>query len=132
MVAGPGGYYYPAAPAQPMATYGLTPSSVAAPTFVPSAAQAGYGVPLAPTTVGGQASGTMAQESNGMVYYYDSSQLAPPPPQPPAPAPSNGYPIGGYAAAPHNVELGVGHMVTPSPDGYYYPMTAPGPVYYGQ
>jgi hypothetical protein len=78
--------------------------------------------------VGGQQSGTMAQESNGMVYYYDSSQLAPPPPPP-----SNGYAAGGYpAAAAANVDMGVGHMMTPSPDGYYYPLTAAGPVYYSQ
>lgn len=65
----------------------------------------------------------VAQEANGMVYYYDPAQLAPPVntyqqyPTPPSFQPG---------------VMGMGGMVTPSPDGYYYPQTAPGMVYYPQ
>ena len=65
-------YYYP----PPAPTMG--PQSVTAPAFVPGQ-QYSYVVPAAqppaPTEATTQA-GTVAHESNGMVYYYDSSQLA--------------------------------------------------------
>ena len=53
------------------------PSSVAAPPFVPGQ-QYPYVVQAPPTPAAPEAStqaGTVAHESNGMVYYYDSSQL---------------------------------------------------------
>ena len=65
-------YYYP--PPGPA----MGPQSVTAPSFVPGQ-QYSYVVPAAqppaPTEATTQA-GTVAHESNGMVYYYDSSQLA--------------------------------------------------------
>ncbi|KAJ2989994.1 hypothetical protein NUW58_g3175 [Xylaria curta] len=60
----------------------------------------------------------VAQEVNGMVYYYDASQLAPMP-QYTYPA-SQAYPMS---------NVGMNGIVTPSPDGYYYPATG---VYYPQ
>ncbi|KAH6899742.1 CASC3/Barentsz eIF4AIII binding-domain-containing protein [Thelonectria olida] len=65
----------------------------------------------------------VAQEVNGMVYYYDASQLPPP---------VNNYPA--YSAPPNyppNV-MNMGGMMTPSPDGFYYAQQAPGMVYYQQ
>ncbi|CAM1500966.1 Fc.00g101280.m01.CDS01 [Cosmosporella sp. VM-42] len=64
----------------------------------------------------------VAQEVNGMVYYYDASQLPP----------VNNYPT---YSAPQGYQpsiMGMGGMVTPSPDGFYYPQQAPGMVYYPQ
>ncbi|KAI0433550.1 CASC3/Barentsz eIF4AIII binding-domain-containing protein [Xylaria sp. FL1042] len=109
------GYYYPPAPYP-----GTIPPN--ATTFVPgsqpgqqpqsdmgSAQSAGQN-PQNPNLV--------AQEVNGMVYYYDASQL---PPMAPYPYPaSQGYAI---------PNVGMNGMVTPSPDGYYY--STPG-VYYPQ
>lgn len=63
----------------------------------------------------------VAQEVNGMVYYYDASQI-----------PSVNYPS---YSAPQGYQpsvMGMGGMVTPSPDGFYYPQPAPGMVYYSQ
>ena len=63
-------YFYPP-PAGPMA-----PAAATAPPFVPSQP---YFVPSAIPAVAPEATlqpGTVAHESNGMVYYYDSSQLA--------------------------------------------------------
>jgi hypothetical protein len=57
-----------------------------------------------------------------MVYYYDASQIAP----------VNSYPA---YTAPQGYQpsvMGMGGMVTPSPDGFYYPQHAPGMVYYPQ
>lgn len=64
----------------------------------------------------------VAQEVNGMVYYYDASQL-------PSVNPYQQYP----ASQPYQPSvMGMGGMVTPSPDGFYYPQPAPGMVYYSQ
>lgn len=59
----------------------------------------------------------VAQEVNGMVYYYD-------------PASYGQYPTGqGYTPA----NMGAPGMVTPSPDGFYYQQQpAPGMAYYSQ
>ena len=64
-------YYTPPAPS-------MAPPSISAPAFVPGQ-QYPYVVPGAPMVTAGEATtqpGTVAHESNGMVYYYDSSQLA--------------------------------------------------------
>lgn len=58
----------------------------------------------------------VAHEQNGMVYYFDPSQIY---------APVEGYPPASYTVP------GMGGMMTPSPDGYYYPqMPQGGMVYY--
>ncbi|KAG5991753.1 hypothetical protein E4U54_003818 [Claviceps lovelessii] len=67
-------------------------------------------------------SNLVAQEVNGMVYYYDASQIAPVNSYPPYPGPQNYQPG----------VMGMGGMVTPSPDGFYYPQHASGMVYYPQ
>ncbi|RMJ14004.1 hypothetical protein BHE90_008462 [Fusarium euwallaceae] len=67
-------------------------------------------------------SNLVAQEVNGMVYYYDASQLPP----------VNNYPT---YSAPQGYQpsvIGMNGMVTPSPDAFYYPQQAPGMVYYPQ
>ena len=69
---------------------------------------------------GPPSSNLVAQEVNGMVYYYDASQLPP----------SNNYPS---YSAPQGYQpgvMGMNGVVTPSPDTYYYPQ--PGMVYYPQ
>ncbi|KAM0333416.1 hypothetical protein ACHAQA_002077 [Verticillium albo-atrum] len=66
--------------------------------------------------------GMVAQEVNGMVYYYDASQMNPP---------NNfqGYqgPQGYGTGVP-----GMAGMVTPSPDAFFYPQQGPGMMYYPQ
>jgi hypothetical protein len=69
----------------------------------------------------------VAQESNGMVYYYDAAQLYG---AGVYPGPTFTYVASGGAAA-----VGVGRMMSPAPDGYYYhhhhPQAGPGTIYYG-
>ncbi|QPC77417.1 hypothetical protein HYE68_008169 [Fusarium pseudograminearum] len=70
----------------------------------------------------GAGANLVAQEVNGMVYYYDASQLPP---------------VNNYStySAPQSYQpsvMGMGGMVTPSPDGFYYPQQASGMVYYPQ
>ncbi|KAI9710686.1 MAG: hypothetical protein M1820_002519 [Bogoriella megaspora] len=127
-----GGYFY--APQNPGTAYGATlpPGAITVPVFVP----APYGQPMtsqapapapgpapapAPTSnntansINGAAQSNMvAHEQNGMVYYYDPSQLS---------SQSEGYPAG-YTVP------GMGGMMTPSPDGFYYPQIPSGPMYY--
>ncbi|KAI0206855.1 CASC3/Barentsz eIF4AIII binding-domain-containing protein [Astrocystis sublimbata] len=110
------GYYYPPHPPYPST---MTPNAT---TFVP-ASQTGQ--QSQPDIGSAQSAGQnaqnphlVAQEVNGMVYYYDASQLAPVPPY--TFPPSQGYPM---------PNVGMNGMVTPGSDGYYnYP---PG-VYYPQ
>ncbi|KAI0414396.1 CASC3/Barentsz eIF4AIII binding-domain-containing protein [Xylaria grammica] len=109
------GYYYPAAPYP-----GTIPPGPTA--FVPGSqpgqqpqSEIGSGQP---TGQNSQNPNLVAQEVNGMVYYYDASQLAPIAPY--TYPTSQGYPM---------PNVGINGMVTPSPDGYYYP--TPG-VYYPQ
>ncbi|RYC60961.1 hypothetical protein CHU98_g5246 [Xylaria longipes] len=107
-------YYYP----PPPYPSSMAPSAAA---FVPGSQpgqqpQGEIGGPQ-PAGQNSQNPNLVAQEVNGMVYYYDASQLAPMAPYP-YPA-SQGYPM---------PNVGMNGMVTPSPDGYYYP---PG-VYYPQ
>ncbi|KAI3538191.1 hypothetical protein CABS01_01844 [Colletotrichum abscissum] len=104
--------------------------SAAAPSFVPSG-QPGQGQGFPPQAqadpAAAQANGQgppgpnlVAQEVNGMVYYYDATQMSnyqqsyQPPPQ-----------FGPGVS-------GMGGMVTPSPDAFYYQQPAPGMVYYSQ
>ncbi|KAI1758751.1 CASC3/Barentsz eIF4AIII binding-domain-containing protein [Hypoxylon sp. FL1150] len=116
------GYYYPSAP------YPNTlPPSATAPAFVPGAQQGqsqGETPTSQPTGQNTPNSNLVAQEVNGMVYYYDASQLPPMATYNPYPAPQ-GYPMPGGV-------VGMNGMVTPSPDGYYYPPPPQGVVYYPQ
>ncbi|KAI5462656.1 CASC3/Barentsz eIF4AIII binding-domain-containing protein [Mariannaea sp. PMI_226] len=116
------GYYYPPANMGP---------SAAAPAFIPG--QQGPPGNYTPQNQPEQLmqgntqppsgnSNLVAQEVNGMVYYYDASQLPP----------VNNYPAySGPPSYPNNV-MNMGGMMTPSPDGFYYPQQAPGMVYYPQ
>ncbi|KAI1418628.1 CASC3/Barentsz eIF4AIII binding-domain-containing protein [Hypoxylon sp. FL1857] len=110
------GYYYPSAPYP----------SANAPAFIPGAqqAQSQGETPSQPNGQNTPNSNLVAQEVNGMVYYYDASQLPPMAAYTPYPPPQ-GYPMPGGV-------VGMNGMVTPSPDGYYYPPSAPGVVYYPQ
>jgi hypothetical protein len=105
-------YYYPPA-AYPTA---MAPSTTA---FVPGS-QPGQQpqseiVSAQPGGQNSQNPNLVAQEVNGMVYYYDASQL--PPPMAPYPYPaSQGYPMPNVG-------------INSSPDAFYYP--TPG-VYYPQ
>ncbi|KAI9824637.1 MAG: hypothetical protein M1819_000838 [Sarea resinae] len=110
-----GSYYY----AAPDGRQQMYPGAVnaAAPVFWPTPQQNPYLVPAAGVDPVGQ-TGTVAHESNGMVYYYDSSQLYS--------GAGEAYPAAGYAV-PH---MGMGGMMTPSPDVYY--PAAQGATYYPQ
>lgn len=121
------GYYYPYT--TPMAPSG------AAPAFVPAQAQPPpYGQPAAPASDSStaQQQNLVAQEVNGMVYYYEASQIPavtsfPPVQYQPQPHPAYAHPmqqVGGI--------VGMGGMMTPSPDGFYYPQPQQGVVYYAQ
>jgi hypothetical protein len=114
----PQGYYYP--PQQYSA-----PMVPTAPAFVSAAPpqQAVYPpqVDGAASQQSGQAS-LVAQERNGMVYYYDASQI-------PAIATFPAYPT----PQPFPMQqVNMGGMMTPSPDGFYYPQPSQGVVYYPQ
>ncbi|GME62658.1 hypothetical protein GTA08_BOTSDO03115 [Neofusicoccum parvum] len=93
------------------------------PMYMPNPQQGAYAVPAvgssmpAPNAPVTTAQGQMvAHEQNGMVYYFDPSQIY---------APVEGYPPASYTVP------GMGGMMTPSPDGYYYPqMPQGGMVYY--
>lgn len=107
------GYYYPPA----------NPYPAAAPAYVPGP-QPPQG-PVDPAQANGQAGGApnlVAQEVNGMVYYYDASQI------PQVPSYPSYQPAQGYPAA--NGVMNVNGMAAPSQDGYYYQQ--PGTVYYPQ
>ncbi|KAH8911841.1 hypothetical protein BR93DRAFT_932955 [Coniochaeta sp. PMI_546] len=120
------GYYYP--PAYP----GAAPPNASAPSFIPGSQPgqpAGYPQQQQGNPSGAQANGQgpsgpnlVAQEVNGMVYYYDATQL------PAVPS----YPA--YPAAPAYVPavMNMGSVVTPSPDTFYYPPAPAGMVYYPQ
>lgn len=118
------GYYYPQ-------QYGANMAPNAnAPAFVPAAQQtqpvaynpAGQADVQAAQANGqaGSAQGLIVQEMNGTYYFYDPNQLN-------AMAGLPSYP----AAQQYNPGMvGMSGMVTPSPDGFYYPQTAPGMVYF--
>ncbi|KAL2023784.1 hypothetical protein VTK56DRAFT_1051 [Thermocarpiscus australiensis] len=108
------------------------PPNASAPAFVPAAQQGQpvtYAQPAQSDTTATQPAGQgpssqnlVAQEINGMVYYYDPSQLPQVPGFPPYPAAQP------YAPG----MVGMGGVMTPSPDTYYYQQPAPGMVYYPQ
>ncbi|KAF2096442.1 hypothetical protein NA57DRAFT_42926 [Rhizodiscina lignyota] len=119
-------YFYPPQNGAPPQYSGPMPGgAVIAPMFVPNGQNGAYIVPAVaapvpapapqnPTTAG---QGNMvAHETNGMVYYYDPSQLYQ--------APVEGY------AGPSYAMPGMGGMMTPTPDGFYYPQVPQGTVYY--
>lgn len=114
------GYYYPQQYNSGM--------SAQAPNFAPSAAQQqSYGQVSQPDAAQqGQQPNLVAQEVNGMVYYYDAAQI-------PAAA---AFPT--YASPPTYPVQQIGGvslqhgMMTPSPDGFYYPQPAQAVVYYPQ
>ncbi|KAB5525727.1 CASC3/Barentsz eIF4AIII binding-domain-containing protein [Coniochaeta sp. 2T2.1] len=122
------GYYYPTA------YPGASPPNAGASAFVPGPQpQQNAGYPQQQQQQdpsGAQANGQgapapnlVAQEVNGMVYYYDATQL-PAVPSYPAYAPPQAYVPG---------VMNMGGMVTPSPDaGFYYPPAPGGMVYYPQ
>ena len=118
----PQGYYYPPQNFNP---------SAGAQSFVPSQApqqqqqqqqsQPSFHQPGQPQ----DSQNLVAQEVNGMVYYYDAAQIPavatfPAYQQPPA-----------YPMQPVGGVVGMGGMMTPSPDGFYYPQQQ-GVVYYPQ
>ncbi|KAK8120755.1 hypothetical protein PG999_004875 [Apiospora kogelbergensis] len=106
------GYFYP-----PQGPY-----AAPAPPFVPGAQQQQPQGELDPNGQGAPGSNLVAQEVNGMVYYYDASQLPPPvPAYPPYSAPQV------YPGA-----MGMNGVVAPPSDGYYYPHPGNGTVYYPQ
>ncbi|CAI4215385.1 unnamed protein product [Parascedosporium putredinis] len=97
-------YYYPA---QPPYAGGNLPSQAS----------------TAPAFANAQGQGPIAQEVNGMVYYYDPSQMQAVNPYQNYPGPQ-GY-VPGMVSMPG--------MVAPNPESYYpYPQTAQGMVYYPQ
>lgn len=114
--------FYPPPYPQPMYYY-LPPNvvpalapSVGAPTFV-AGQQYQYAVPVGPPAPPADSAtplGTVAHESNGMVYYYDSSQL------PSGPEAGATYPPAGYAPPPPGGVVSMGG----SP-GFSYPATVP-------
>jgi hypothetical protein len=113
------GYSAPSMPPQPSGPAFAPPGQQGMPGgFVPQGqGEQGAGQASAPNP------GMVAQEANGMVYYYDPSQLPPPTATYPPYSAPQGYQPG---------VMGMGGMVTPSPDGYFYPQGAPGMVYYPQ
>ncbi|CAO1602901.1 hypothetical protein XANCAGTX0491_006498 [Xanthoria calcicola] len=97
--------------------------SVMAPAFVPGQPYP-FSVPVAPTPLTTEATaqpGTVAHESNGMVYYYDSSQLNG------GVDGSTSYAGPDYAMAPAGGVVGIGGMMTPPIQ--FYPQPSPA-VYY--
>lgn len=126
----PGTVFYPAMPGD-IVGYGSGLGPSMAPAFLTGAHPPPYMVPAAvlsapvpapapaPPTDGNTPAGTVAHESNGMVYYYDSSQL-PPSTGAPYSAPFAGPRIGGV--------VGMAGMLTP-PSHFFYPPTNSG-VYY--
>jgi hypothetical protein len=122
----PQGYYYPQTFNQPMAPPG------GAPQFIPSQPQQQQSYPPPGpqqsdnNSSQGAPANLVAQEVNGMVYYYDAAQI-PAVASFPAFQPPPSYPmqqVGGV--------VGMGGMMTPSPDGFYYPQAPQGVVYYPQ
>jgi len=117
----PQGYYYPQTFNQPMA------SAASAAPFVPAQQQpqSSYppsSQPAESTAAQAAAPNLVAQEVNGMVYYYDATQI-PAVATFPAYSTPQQYPM---------QQVNMGGMMTPSPDGFYYPQAPQGVVYYSQ
>lgn len=133
----PGTILYPPSDGRATGPYSpaVAASAVSAPVFVPGQPQGTtYMVAIPPPAAvppqqqqqppAGQSGTTFAQESNGMVYYYDASQV---------------YSAGGFAPASYSVTptagaMSMGGVIAPSnPEGYFYPHPGgQGTVYYGQ
>jgi hypothetical protein len=123
----PQGYYYPQSFNQSMAPSG------GAPPFVPSQQQqqqqGSFHQPGQPSDNAASQQGVqnlVAQEVNGMVYYYDATQISAVATFPSYQQPQS-YPmqqVGGV--------MGGMLPMTPSPDGFYYPQAPQGVVYYPQ
>ncbi|KFY40629.1 hypothetical protein V495_05322 [Pseudogymnoascus sp. VKM F-4514 (FW-929)] len=116
------GYYYP--------QQYPTGMSAQAPNFAPSAPQQqNYGqVAPADPAQQRQQPNLVAQEVNGMVYYYDAAQIpAAAAAFPPSYASPPAYPVQQIGGV--NLQHG---MMTPSPDGFYYPQAPQPVVYYPQ
>jgi len=124
------GYYYPQGYGG-----GMGPPATPAGGFAPPAQQqqpppSGFGQPgqgdpagsHPPGGQGGQGGNLVAQEVNGMVYYYDASQIPAVTGYPSYPGPQNYVPS----------VVNMGGVATPNPEGFFYPQTAPGVVYYPQ
>lgn len=103
------GFYYP-----PTFNGNMAPNA-SAPAFIPAAQQGGYPQSAQGDAGQGASQGLVAQEINGMVYYYDPSQLQPMPAFPP---PFPAAPQQAYAPPPPPGMMG--GMMTPSPDAFYY------------
>jgi hypothetical protein len=124
------GYYY-----SQNFNQGIAPSAGGAPPFVPAPSQQNqqqppYSQPSQQSDAAAQASvqNLVAQEVNGMVYYYDAAQI-------PAVATFPAYqqpPSQSYHMQQVGGVVGMGGMMTPSPDGFYYPQAPQGVVYYPQ
>jgi hypothetical protein len=112
------GYFY--GPGYTAPSMGAPP---AAPPFLPSGqhGMAG-GYPPQNPEVPPSGPNLVAQEVNGMVYYYDASQVPPVNNYQQYPAPQ-GYQQG---------VMGMNGMMPPSPDGFFYNQPAPGMVYYSR
>lgn len=105
-------YYYP--PVEQI------PGGAAAPPFVPGQ-QYPYHLhvpPMAPPAEPTSQAGTVAHESNGMVYYYDSSQLAG------GAETTTAYPIAGYPMPQPGGVIGMGGMMTPPVQYFTQPTPA--------
>lgn len=102
------GYYYPQMSTMP-------------PSFVPAQQQFQV-APQQDQAAAAQATGQglVAQEVNGMVYYYDPTQV------PTAPS----FPQYAQQMPSYPLQHQMGGMMTPSPDGLYYPQANQGVVYY--
>lgn len=112
---------YPSGPVMYASTGDYPPYSApappgAAPVFIPAGHPGSYSVPSQPPADQASQAGTVAHESNGTVYYYDSTQF-----------PS--YPNAAYPVPPQGGVVGMGGMLTP-PGPYYYSQPPNGAVYY--
>lgn len=124
----PQGYYYPQNFNPPMAPPAGGPSFVPGQQQQPSSFPQSTTQPSDPATSQPNVQNLVAQEVNGMVYYYDATQI-PAVAAFPAYPPSQSFPmqqVGGV--------VGMGGMMTPSPDGFYggYSQGPQGVVYYSQ
>lgn len=121
------GYYYQQGFNPSMGSSGPAPfvpgqQAQQAPPQQPSFSQPGQAVDASQAG----APNLVAQEVNGMVYYYDAAQI-------PAVASFPAYSAPqGYPMQPVGGVVGMGGMMTPSPDGFYYPQGTQGVVYYPQ
>lgn len=121
----PQGYYYPQAFNPAMGTPGGPPAFMA---HQPQQQQSPFPQSNQQTDVNGVSGvqNLVAQEVNGMVYYYDAAQIPAVTTFPSYQAPPS------YSLQQVGGVVGMGGMMTPSPDGFYYPQPPQGVVYYPQ